>query len=87
IYRVPDFKASFKSYLHELHRVLFEKLTEARNNHLITNTNLKEITEVIFALIDGAYYYLGMFDETEESYREKVAIYTRYSLGLLTFSS
>lgn len=85
VYRMPAFKKSFRSYLGDLHRVLYGKLEEAAKNGVIGHENLPEITEVIFALIDGAYYYLGMFEESEELYGQKVAIYTKYSLGLLDF--
>ncbi len=86
IYRMPSFKRSFKSYLEALHKVLLAKLEEAFGNEVIQNRNLIEVTEVIFALIDGAYYYLGMFEESESLYNEKVAIYTKYSLNLLDFN-
>jgi len=87
IYRIPEFRESFKSYLLKLHQVLFEKLQNAEENGVIANDNLKEVTEVIFALIDGAYYYLGMFEESEIIYREKVTLYVKYSLRLLDFRS
>lgn len=87
IYRIPEFKKSFKSYLLKLHQVLLEKLKLASTHGVILNTNLKEVTEVIFALIDGAYYYLGMFEESEVLYREKVALYVKHSLKLLEFRS
>ena len=87
IYRIPEFKESFKSYLQQLHQVLQEKLKTALDNDVIKNENLNEVTEVIFALIDGAYYYLGMFDESGSIYREKVNLYVKHSLGLLDFRS
>jgi len=87
IYRTPLFKESFRAYLGELHLVLYKKLEEAAENRVIFNPDMAEITEVIFALIDGAYYYLGMFEESEELYVQKVAIYTKYSLNLLDFNS
>ena len=85
IYRIPEFRESFKSYLLKLHHVLFENLQAAVENGILVNTNLKEVTEVIFELIDGAYYYLGMFDEAQPLYREKVNLYVKHSLGLLDF--
>ena len=85
IYRIPEFRESFKSYLLKLHQVLLEHLQRAVAHGVIVNTNLTEVTEVIFALIDGAYYYLGMFDESAPQYREKVSLYVNHSLGLLHF--
>ena len=85
IYRIPEVKKSFKSYLLKLHDVLFKHLEEAKQNNIIANSNLKEVVEIIFAQIDGAYYYLGMFEESEPEYEKKVQIYVKYSLGLLDF--
>ena len=55
VYRVPEFKESFKAYLIQLHEVLYKKLEEAVAFDVIVATDLKDLTEVIFALIDGAY--------------------------------
>lgn len=87
VYRVPEFKESFKSYLIELHEVLYKKLEEAVAFDVIVATDLKELTEVIFALIDGAYYYLGMYNEHDLIYKKQIAIYVKYSLRLLDFRS
>ncbi|RXG29859.1 TetR family transcriptional regulator [Leeuwenhoekiella marinoflava] len=87
VYRVPEFKESFKAYLIQLHEVLYKKLEEAVAFDVIVATDLKELTEVIFALIDGAYYYLGMYNEHDLIYKKQVAIYVKYSLRLLDFRS
>ena len=44
------------------------------------------VTEVIFALIDGGYYYLGLFNESEEAYKKQVDIYVSYAVNLLDFN-
>ena len=87
VYRVPEFKESFKAYLIQLHEVLYKKLEEAVAFDVIVATDLKELTEVIFALIDGAYYYLGMYNEHDLIYKKQIAIYVKYSLRLLDFRS
>ncbi|RXG13238.1 TetR family transcriptional regulator [Leeuwenhoekiella aestuarii] len=87
VYRVPEFKESFKAYLIQLHEVLYKKLEEAVAFDVIVATDLKELTEVIFALIDGAYYYLGMYNEHDLAYKQQIAIYVKYSLRLLDFRS
>ncbi|MCL5245568.1 TetR family transcriptional regulator [Cellulophaga sp. 20_2_10] len=87
IYRKKDFNESFKSYLQALHSVLNKKLTEAKENDVIGNTDINEVTEIIFALIDGAYYYLGLFNEKTEDYKQKEAVYIKYALNILEFKS
>ena len=87
IYRKKDFNTSFRNYLEKLHQVLQEKLLEAKSYGVISNSNISEITEIIFALIDGSYYYLGMFNQKEINYREKEELYIIYAIKLLDFSS
>lgn len=87
IYRKQDFNESFKLYLEALHRVLEKKLAEAYTHHVIRNENINEVTEIIFALVDGAYYYLGMFDQKEESYQKQVNLYIKYAINLLEFKN
>lgn len=85
IYRNPDFNQCFKRYLESLHGVLKGKLNEAFENNLISNDNIDELTEIIFALVDGAYYYLGTFQNTGADYEKQVGIYIKYTMKLLSF--
>ena len=66
IYRNQEFNRNFKVYLETLHTILREKLDEAAANGLIPNGNIDELTKIIFALIDGAYYYLGTSQRSDE---------------------
>lgn len=85
IYRNEAFNNSFKQYLLKLHQVFKQKLEQARTNLVISNTNIDELTEVIFALIDGSYYYLGMFDQNDEIHRRQQEIYINHCLGLFKY--
>lgn len=82
IYRNKAFNKSFKEYLLRLHAVLLENLEEAYSHGVISNGNLPELTEIIFALIDGSYYYLGMFDEENPTHDRQEALYINHCLGL-----
>lgn len=86
IYRKEDFNTSFRKYLEKLHQVLQIKLLEAKNLGVIYNDNIPEITEVIFALIDGSYYYLGMFNQKDQTYEQQEKLYIKYAIKLLDFS-
>ena len=85
IYRNEAFNNSFKRYLLKLHQVFKQKLEQARINLVISNTNIDELTEVIFALIDGSYYYLGMFDQNDKIHRRQQEIYINHCLGLFKY--
>lgn len=86
IYRKKEFNQSFKQYLVNLHDALYENLQQAKKDGIITNKNLAELTEILFALIDGSYYYMGMFEENDEKYQKQLDIYINHCLGLFTFN-
>lgn len=86
IYRNEAFNNSFKSYLLELHAVLREELDQAYRNKVICNTNIEELTEIIFALIDGAYYFMGMFDRNDETHQKQQKLYITHCLSLFKYS-
>lgn len=86
IYRNEAFNNSFKRYLLELHAVLREELDLACQNKVICNTNIEELTEIIFALIDGAYYFMGMFDRNDETHQKQQQVYITHCLSLFKYS-
>lgn len=86
IYRNKAFNDSFKEYLLNLHRVLKAELRQAVDNGIIANENIDELTEIIFAFIDGSYYYMGMFEPGDETHKRQQEIYIRHCLGLFEFT-
>lgn len=66
IYRNPSIKDKYK----ELHDTLISKfresLKEACKNDIIELDNLDETAEVIFSIVDGAYFSLGMEKNSDE---------------------
>ncbi len=78
IYRNDHFKQSFKKLHDLLHEKLKNALDEALENNVITHEDTKQLAQTIFALLDGAYYYLGMvedkavYDERLETYKKLV---------------
>ncbi len=86
IYRKKEFNQSFKQYLLNLHEALHKNLQQAKDHGIIANDNIDELTEILFALIDGSYYYMGMFEENDEKYQKQLEIYINYSLQLFNFN-
>lgn len=86
IYRNDAFNKSFKAYLLSLHEVLQLKLEQAKDHKVIYNTNLNELTEIIFALVDGSYYYMGMFNPDDPSHEQQELIYVQHCLGLFQYN-
>lgn len=78
IYRNNKFKSKFKLLHDELRNSLNLVLIEAQNNQIIEVTDTQKLTETIFALLEGAYYYLGLVSDKKENelkttyYKEEV---------------
>ncbi|WP_109832657.1 TetR family transcriptional regulator [Reichenbachiella versicolor] len=85
IFRLEEFKTSMSSYLEKVHINLKEKLISAKENQVIENDDIDEITEIIFSLVDGAYFYLGTINDNDK-YKRLEQLYIKHALGLIQFS-
>lgn len=84
-YRNPEFKDKFR-YLHDsLRKRLCSTLTEANINLLLGIANVEQTVELVFNILEGAYYYLGMVDNKLE-YNKKTNWYKQHVLKLLNLS-
>lgn len=85
IYNNKEIKSRFKK-LHDSLRTNFKKsLEDAKHFNLITYKDIDELTETSFALLEGAYYYLGLVEDQEE-YDVKIGYYKRQVVELLQIS-
>lgn len=82
IYRNPSVKDKYK----ELHDTLISKfresLKEARDNNIIKVDDLDEIAEVIFSMVDGAYFSLGM-EKNSDELDKRAEIYKKHVKHML----
>lgn len=85
IYRKPTVKEKYK----KLHDTLLSKfrqtLEEAQNNNIIKLDNVEETAEVIFSMVDGAYFSLGFVSDLEERER-KTTYYKQHVKELLNIT-
>ena len=81
-YREKKIKKAFRALHDSLRGMLVEALRKARANGVIRIRNAEETAEIIFALIEGAYYYLGMV-ESKTAYDRKLGILKKQAIGLL----
>ncbi len=81
-YRDRKLRASFRSLHDSLRTFLVDALKKARKNGVISISNERETAEIIFALIEGGYYYLGMTD-AENTYASKMKILKKQAYQLL----
>lgn len=85
IYRNKKVNDSFKSFSKSLRQVLKSKLISAKQHDVIFNADINELNEIIFAMIDGGYFYLGTQIDNTEIYTKQSAIYSKHVLSLMKF--
>ena len=84
VYRNKTFRESFKQLHDTLHVTLKKALDEAVENGVLDHPNTRELSNHIFAMVDGAYYYLGLVDDREEI-EKRLASYKRLAISMLEF--
>lgn len=83
IYRNHIFRKNFKELHDLLHKKLKKALDEAREHQLLdAELDTAETAEHLFALVDGAYYYLGMVENSDEM-EQRLVSYKKLAFSLL----
>lgn len=83
VYRNQTVKDAFRVLHDALRSHLVDVLQDARRKEIIAVENVKDTTEIIFALLEGAYYYLGMVGD-EKVYNRKLRLFRQHALSLLS---
>lgn len=85
VYRDSKVGKSFKLFNQSLRKVIKDKLISAKNYGIIANENIDDLNEIIFALIDGGYFYLGTQLDNQKLYNKQSLLYTKHVLSLMEF--
>jgi AcrR family transcriptional regulator len=85
-YRDQTIRKEFKALHDSLRTLLVEALKKAKRNKVVKITDEEKTAEVIFGLIEGAYYYLGMVDSKAE-YDRKLGYFQEHALAMLGIKS
>jgi AcrR family transcriptional regulator len=86
IYRKKDFKKQFKTLHDTLRRNLNNSFQES-NLHNVTNIeNIEHTTELVFNIMEGAYYYLGMVENKDE-YEKKLSWSKNHVISILNMNN
>ncbi|MBC8770487.1 TetR/AcrR family transcriptional regulator [Arenibacter sp. BSSL-BM3] len=70
IFRDEKIKLAYKELHDYLRLLLAEVIEEAKNNGEVNIGNPKETADLIFVIVEGAYYYLSLFDPKDEETRK-----------------
>lgn len=83
-YRDRKLRLAFRDLHDSLREYLVKALRNARKNKVIAIKNEQEIAEIIFALLEGGYYYLGM-TESKTDYARNMNVLKKQAYRLLGF--
>lgn len=70
IFRDEKIKLAYKELHDYLRLLLTEVIEEAKNEGEIDVENPKETADLIFIMVEGAYYYLSLFEPNDEFYKK-----------------
>ncbi|MFZ5431871.1 MAG: TetR family transcriptional regulator [Bacteroidota bacterium] len=82
IYRNKNFKKQFKTLHDSLRKSLVQSFVESNQHGVTAISDIDKTVEIVFNIIEGAYYYLGMVDDKDE-YETKTEWYKNHVLGML----
>ena len=85
IFRNRTIKVHYKTLHDHLRRMLTEALMEAKTNGVIDVEDVANTADMIFVLIEGAYYYLSLVTN-QADYKRRLALYERQALLMLNLN-
>lgn len=85
-FRDKVIKDKYKLLLDTLRARLAQLITECNNIAILSVKDPAQTADLIFILVDGAYYYLSLVNDKKE-YQQKRLQYKKQAISLLNFSS
>ncbi|WP_044238965.1 TetR family transcriptional regulator [Flexithrix dorotheae] len=82
IFRDQKIKNKYRELHDSLRNMLSEAIQKCIEEGSVELENAKQTAELIFIMVEGAYYYLGMVD-SESEYDEKMENYKKQAINLL----
>jgi len=86
IFRNDKIKEAFKDVHLYLRQQLDQRILEAKNQNVIDIESPEETAELIFVIVEGAYYYLSFYYD-KDNYQEKLQLYREAAFDLLNMDS
>jgi AcrR family transcriptional regulator len=85
-FRDKIIKGKYKALLDALRTQLRQLIVDCNRAGILSVKDPARTADLIFVLVDGAYYYLSLVTDKEE-YRDKLIKYKEQAISLLSFSS
>ncbi|MBZ4188692.1 TetR/AcrR family transcriptional regulator [Niabella beijingensis] len=84
-FRDKTIKKKYKMLLDTLRKNLEALIIECKENGYLEVSNTAAVADLVFILVDGAYYYLSLVSDKNE-YEKKLTTYKKRAIGLLNFT-
>ncbi|MBT34307.1 MAG: TetR family transcriptional regulator [Thalassobius sp.] len=85
-FRNPEIREKYRALHDSLHEMLASAIERCNQSGDTKIDDVKATSQLIFTIIDGAYYYLSMLEDKEE-YLSRMKYYKNTSLKLLNLSN
>jgi AcrR family transcriptional regulator len=85
-FRDKTIKEKYKRLLDTLRQNLQQLIIDCKTQGILSVKDPALTADLIFVLVDGAYYYLCLVSDKEE-YRQKLELYKKQAISLLNFAS
>lgn len=82
IFRNEKIRTSYKELHEYLRTLLANVIDEAKKDGHIDIENSNEVADLIFILVEGAYYYLSLYED-DEVYQKKLLLYKKSAFNFL----
>lgn len=82
VFRDPVLKVHYRDLHDHLRKILTDALRDAKKNGSIGIDDIEKTADLIFIVVEGAYYYLSLVSDRKE-YQRRIEVYEETVLSML----
>lgn len=86
IYQNDQVSALYSEFLKTLRNGIATILQNCKDKNIIYNSDVVQSSNILYAMIDGAYFQLGAHINNKETYNKEAKLFINHALGLLDFA-
>ncbi|PQB08972.1 hypothetical protein BST83_01065 [Polaribacter filamentus] len=86
IYQNDQVSALYSEFLKTLRNGIATILQNCKDKNIIYNSDVLQSSNILYAMIDGAYFQLGAHINNKETYNKEAELFINHALGLLDFA-
>jgi AcrR family transcriptional regulator len=86
IYQNDQVSGLYSDFLKTLRNGIATILQNCKDKGIIYNSDVVQSSNILYAMIDGAYFQLGAHINNKETYNKEAELFINHALGLLDFA-